>query len=97
MSVESISHQIEITLPHLLYQRLLREAQYRAQDVSTVVRTALEEYAQRFDITQTRTWQLCGAFTVAEPDPEYVVGSDETGAPVTNFAEHVDAVLYGEG
>jgi hypothetical protein len=85
-----MSYQIEIPLPHLLYQRLLREAQYRAQDVSTVVRTALEEYAQRFDITQTRTWQLCGAFTVAEPDPEYVVGSDETGAPVTNFAEHVD-------
>jgi hypothetical protein len=50
----------------------------------------LEEYAQRFDITQTRTWQLCGAFTVAEPDPEYVVGSDETGVSVTNFAEHVE-------
>jgi len=47
------------------------------------------------DLTQTRTWQLCGAFTVAEPELEYLIGSDETGAPITHYAEYVDDVLYG--
>ncbi len=54
----------------------------------------LKEYAQQFDLSKTRTWELCGAFTVAEPEAEYVVGSDETGSPTTNYAEHVDDVLY---
>ena len=59
-----------------------------------MVQFTLEQYAQPFDLTRTRTWQLCGTFTIAEPEPEYVVGSDETGAPITNYAEHVDDVLY---
>ncbi|MBL7063918.1 MAG: hypothetical protein ISS49_06870 [Anaerolineae bacterium] len=94
MSTQYASRQLEITLPNPLYQWLFREAHRRAQDISAVVRTALEQHAQRFDLTQTRTWQLCGAFTVAEPEPVYIVGSDETGAPTTNYAEHVDDVLY---
>ncbi|MDY7080680.1 MAG: hypothetical protein SXV54_27680 [Chloroflexota bacterium] len=94
MSTQHTSRHLEIILPNSLYQWLFREAQRRAQDVSTVVLTALEQYAQQFDLTQTGTWQLCGAFTVAEPEPEYIVGSDETGAPTTNYAEHVDDVLY---
>ena len=94
MSLQPMSRQLEITLPNPLYQWLFREARRRAQDMSTVVQTALEQYAQQFDLTQTHTWQLCGAFTVAEPEPEYIVGADETGAPTTNYAEHVDDVLY---
>jgi metal-responsive CopG/Arc/MetJ family transcriptional regulator len=93
MSIQPMS-RLEITLPNQLYQWLSHEAQRRAQDVSTVVQTALEQYAQQFDLTQTRTWQLCGAFTIAEPEPEYIVGSDETGAPTTDYAEHVDDILY---
>jgi predicted DNA-binding antitoxin AbrB/MazE fold protein len=46
-----------------------------------------------FDITKTSTWQLL--LEIAEPDPEYVVGRDEQGNPITNYAEHVDDVLYG--
>ena len=61
-----------------------------------MVQFTLEQYAQPFDLTRTRTWQLCGTFTIAEPEPEYIVGSGETGAPITNYAEHVDAVLYKE-
>jgi hypothetical protein len=45
-----------------------------------------------FDITKTSTWQLL--LEITEPDPEYVVGRDEQGNPVTNYAEHVDDVLY---
>ncbi len=47
-----------------------------------------------FDITQTRTWELGGSLEVAEPEPEYVVGRDEQGRPITNYAEHVDDVLH---
>jgi hypothetical protein len=94
MSMQQVSRQLEITIPDTLYQWLLGEAQRRTQDVSTVVQTALEQYAQQFDLTQTRTWKLCGAFTIAEPEPEYIVGSDETGAPITNYAENVDDVLH---
>jgi hypothetical protein len=46
-----------------------------------------------FDITQTSTWQLL--LEIAEPDPKYVVGRDEQGNPITNYAEHVDDALYG--
>jgi hypothetical protein len=44
------------------------------------------------DITKTSTWQLL--LEIAEPDPEYVVGRDEQGNLITNYAEHVDEVLY---
>jgi len=94
MSVKQMPRQLEITIPETLYQWLSREARRRAQDVSTVAQTALEYYVQQFDLTQTRTWQLCGAFSIAEPEPEYLVGSDKTGSPITNYAEHVDDVLY---
>lgn len=94
MTMQQASQQLEITIPDSLYQWLLREAQRRAQDVSVVVQAALEYYAQQFDLTQTRTWQLRGAFTISEPEPKYLVGSDETGAPITNYAEHVDDILY---
>jgi len=89
------SQQLKITVPYTLYQWLLHEAQRSAQNISDVVQTALlEQYAQQFDLTQTRTWELCGTLAVAEPDTEHISGIDETGAPVTNYAEHVDEILY---
>lgn len=94
MTMQQTPRQIEITIPDTLYQWLSREAQCRAQDISAVVQAALEHYVQHFDLTQTQTWQLCGAFTIAEPEPAYLVGLDETEAPTTNYAEHVDDVLY---
>ncbi len=93
MAMQQTPRQIEITISEPLYQWLSREAQHRAQDISALIRTALEQYAQQFDLTQTRTWQLCGAFTIAEPKEKYVVDS-ETESPTTNYAEHVDDVLY---
>jgi len=94
MSVQQASRQLEITISETLYQWLSREAERRAQNVSHVVQTMLERYAQQFDLTRTRTWELCGAFTVTEPEPEHFVDLDETGTPITNYAEHVDDVLY---
>jgi metal-responsive CopG/Arc/MetJ family transcriptional regulator len=94
MSARQAPRQIKINLSEALYERLSREAQRRAQDVSTVVEAVLEEYTQQFDLTQTRTWELCGSLAVSEPEPEYLVDSDEAEAPVTNYAERVDDVLY---
>lgn len=94
MPVQHRSRQLEITVSESLYQWLSHEAQRRAQHVSTVVQVALEQYAQQFDLTQTRTWELCGTLAVAEPEPEYIVGLDEAGDPTTGYAEYVDDVLY---
>jgi len=47
-----------------------------------------------FDVTQTQTWQLCGMFEIANPEPEFVVGQDAQGRVITNYAEHVDNMLY---
>lgn len=94
MAMQQTPRQIKITIPDTLYQWLSREAQRRAQDIPAVVQAVLEHYVHHFDLTQTQTWQLCGAFTIAEPEPAYLVGSDETESPTTNYAEHVDDVLY---
>ena len=56
--------------------------------VESVVLKALIQYLANGlssqDIKQTRTWQLCGNFTVAD--------AHETES--TNYAEQVDDVLY---
>lgn len=48
-----------------------------------------------FDLMQTRTWELCGAFEVTNPSEEDIVERKETGEIVTNYAENVDKILYG--
>lgn len=48
-----------------------------------------------FDLTKTSTWQLCGMLEIGEPDPEYLIGRDDEGRPITNYAEHVDSELPG--
>lgn len=91
-------NRIEIDLPPTLYRWLVDEAARCSATLDQIVRQVLERYieekASRFDITQTRTWELCGALQVAEPDPEYTVGQDEQGNILTNYSEHVDDVLY---
>jgi hypothetical protein len=94
MTTQQAPRQIKITIPDTLYQWLSDEARRRALDIPAVVQAALEHYVQHYDLTKTQTWQLCGAFTIAEPEPPYVVDSDGTGAPTTDYAEHVDDVLY---
>ena len=63
-------------------------AQSEAREARTVYESAT------FDITQTQTWHLCGTLEVSKPDPEYVVGRNEQGQVITNYAEHVDNILY---
>lgn len=88
MPAQRTTRQIQITIPDALYQWLSSEARRREQDIPTIVQAALEDYARQFDLTQTRTWQMCGSLSVSEPESQYVVGADGTGAPLTNYAEH---------
>lgn len=85
------NYRIQLDLPPALYRRLTGEAARRSVTLDQVAQQALERYAEAeataFDITQTRTWQLCGTLEVAEPDPEYIVKHDEQGHVVTNYAE----------
>jgi len=85
---------VTIEIPDDLMSQLERTG-YPVQDI---VVKALESYVQAedaaSDITQTRTWQLCGSFEVSEPAPEYIVGQDEKSRIITNYAEKVDDVLY---
>jgi hypothetical protein len=87
-------HQIHWDIPDYLYQWLSGKSGQRGVTMDQILNEALDRYAQRegmaFDITHTYTWQLCGALKVAETEPEYHLG--EPG--VTNYAEHVDDVLY---
>lgn len=45
-------------------------------------------------VDKPRTWELCGTLMVAEPQVDYVISSHESGRQITNYAEHVDEVLY---
>lgn len=94
MVTERKSRELKVTVSGPLYEWLQQEAERRSQDVSTIVQSLLEQYAEGFDLTDTRTWELCGSLTIAEPESEYLVGVDSAGSPVTNYAEHVDDVLY---
>lgn len=47
-----------------------------------------------FDMTKTNTWGMGGALKIAEPKAKYIVGRDKEGKPITNYAQHVDEILY---
>ena len=89
MTTQSMSYQVQLTLPGPLYQWLAQTAQQQAQDIAAVIQTALEYYQQHFDIRQTQTWKLCGAFTVAEAEARYLQNNNAT----THYAADVDTRL----
>jgi len=86
--------QLIVDIPDEMMSRL----QQAGTPPQEVVLQALEKYLQEtktdIDITKSRTWQLCGAFEVSEPTPEEIVGRDENGQIITNFAENIDRVIY---
>ena len=90
--------RVQLDLSPALYRWLVNEAARRSAPLDQVVRQMVEHFAQTekpdFDITQTRTWQLCGALEVSEPELEYIIGRDAQGHEITNYAEHVDDLLY---
>ncbi|MEJ5308386.1 MAG: hypothetical protein WHX52_01320 [Anaerolineae bacterium] len=91
MNTQPAFHKVQLTLPATLYNWLSEAAQQRAQAIPEVIQTAIEYYQEHFDLFQTQTWKLCGAFTVAESAIPY----QEEDNAITNYAEHIDEVLYG--
>lgn len=47
-----------------------------------------------FDMTKTDIWAMSGSLKIAEPKAKYIVGRDKEGKPITNYAQHVDEILY---
>lgn len=85
--------KLTVDIPDSLLSRL----ESAGKPVQDIVLKALENYVEAesdFSITQTQTWQLCGALELSEPEADYIVGQDEHGRVVTNYAEHVDDLLY---
>jgi hypothetical protein len=76
---------------------LLSKLQQTGQPLQDIILQAVEAYVsaqQPVDLTQTQTWKLCGTLQVSSPSAEYIVGQNEQGKPLTNYAEHIDEVLY---
>lgn len=84
--------KLTLDIPDALLSRL----QESGQPVQATVLRAIEQYIhqQAVPITQTDTWKLMGTLEIGDPDPAFVVGQDENGQPITNYAEQVDGVLY---
>lgn len=87
--------KVTVEIPDALVSKL-NQAGHPVEDILI---KALEQYFQtlegvRSDITQTRTWQLCGSLEVPIPELKCVVGSDEQGKAITNYAEQIDDLLY---
>ncbi|MFB2893328.1 hypothetical protein ACE1CI_10485 [Aerosakkonemataceae cyanobacterium BLCC-F50] len=79
--------KVTIEIPEQLMSQL-EGTGYPLQDI---VLKALERYVESedttFNITKTRTWELCGTFQVVEPKTEYIIGKDEQGKIITNYGE----------
>jgi hypothetical protein len=41
----------------------------------------------------SKTWELCGSLEIPRLEAQYIVGQNEQGQVITNYAEHVDEVL----
>ena len=84
--------QILLEIPDELISRL----QEQKSSVQEIVIKALENYLQTKlpDITKTRTWELCGGLEINQPEPKYIIGQDNRGQVVTNYAENIDEIIY---
>ncbi|HEY9701401.1 MAG TPA: hypothetical protein V6C58_03090 [Allocoleopsis sp.] len=73
---------------------LMSHLQHTGYPIQDLVLKAIERYIKSedidFDMTKTRTWELCGTFTVANPEQNYIVGQDEQGNIITNYGEKID-------
>jgi len=90
-SIKSMA-SLQVEIP----DSLMAQLESTGQPVQDVVLKALEQYveAEDFSLTKTQTWQLCGSLEIKDPVASYIVGKDKQGQPVTNYAEHIDEVLY---
>lgn len=86
---------ITIEIPESLMSRI----QASGQSPQVVVLQAIEQYLEDQPSStpqrSSKTWELCGSLEISDPETQYMVGRNEQGQAVTNYAEHVDEVLNG--
>lgn len=72
---------------------LMFQLEQKGYPLQEIVVKALERYVEakedNFDSIQARTWELCGAFKVTNPEPDYIVGRGGDGEIITNYAENI--------
>lgn len=83
--------KITLEIPDELMSRL----DITQESMQDIFLQALENYLQRekLNITQTKTWELCGSLEISHPESQFVVENQESGKS-TNYAEHIDEILY---
>jgi hypothetical protein len=81
---------------------LVSQVKLAGYSIENILLKALTQYLVNNlvlrSITETRTWQLCGQFTVSETTSETtstnLLSEDADSPESTNYAEQVDDVLY---
>jgi len=83
--------KITLEIPDELMSRIDTE-QESLQDIFI---KAIEKYlgTEKPNITQTRTWELCGSLEIPHPESQFIV-EDQEAEKSTNYAEHIDKILY---
>jgi hypothetical protein len=82
----------EVTLE--IPEQLMTQLRQQKDSVQTVLLKALEEYLakQQSDVTKTKTWELCGSLEIPLPESQFI--NHQSLELSTNYAEHIDEILY---
>ena len=84
---------VTITIPDELVARLT----LAGRTLEEAVVAAIEQYfapQPPYNLFQSQTWQLCGSLEITDPLPPQVTEQQHPTQPTTNYAAHVDDVLY---
>ncbi|MBE9171460.1 hypothetical protein IQ238_29565 [Pleurocapsales cyanobacterium LEGE 06147] len=77
---------------------LIAQVKSTGYSIEEVLLEALTQYLANSlvskSITETRTWQLCGHFTVCDTTSRNLLSENTDVTEMTNYAEQVDDVLY---
>jgi hypothetical protein len=84
---------ITIEIPESLMSRIQAIGQPPPAVVLQAIEQYLEDQPRSVPQRSSRTWKLCGSLEIPHPEAQYIVGQNEQGQAVTNYAEHVDEVL----
>jgi hypothetical protein len=69
---------------------LLAQLQASGQPLQETVLRAVEQYLRNQPKPITQTRQLMGTIKIPDPDPAFIVGYDQQGNPITNYAERIN-------
>jgi hypothetical protein len=89
---KKLPYPIIIWVDSLLLEKLARQAPDFWSWRKGVFRFSLAQNNMQLDLADSLTWNLCGKFEV--PSPESQSSQSEHKQTITNYAEHVDDILY---